>query len=140
MKPLTLNDYYDDTARQIKREERLINDRLSWMLTFEGFLFAALALTANVSNAGVLRNNLKYTIPAIGFVVAMLTAVGIFGAYISINQIKRFWANQKGSDRFPIAYGNRLASFLGRTTGYGLPFAMMLTWVVFFIRQLARQA
>lgn len=130
--PLTLKDYYNYTARQVNREQALVHNRLSWMLTFEGFLFAALAITANVSNDAETRSNLKYTIPVIGFVVALLTAVGVSAAYISIHQLKRSWANKNGSEHFPRAYGDCLTSALGRTTGYGIPLAMMLTWVVLF--------
>jgi hypothetical protein len=141
VEPLTLKDYYNYTARQVKRGEALISNRLSWMLTFEGFLFAALALTANVSTDAALRSNLiNYTIPAVGFVVAALTAVGIWGAYVSIKQIKRFWASLEGSNRFPLPYGNCLASFLGRITTYGIPAAMMATWGVLFILQWVRRA
>ena len=140
--PLTLKDKYDYTARQILREERLINNRLSWMLTFEGFLFAALALTANASNEGVLRNSLKYTIPATGIAVAVLTMVGISGAYVSINQIKIFWGKQKGIKCFPLPYGSPQASARGRVTSHGIPLAMMLMWsliYLFYIFQLIRQ-
>jgi hypothetical protein len=135
-----LKDYYDYTARQVKRGEDLISNRLSWMLTFEGFLFAALALTANVSTDAALRSNLYYTIPAIGFFVGLLTAVGICGAYVSIKQNKLFWANLKGSGLFPLPYGNRRASYLGHITTYGIPAAMMATWGVLFILQWLRRA
>ena len=35
---------YETIAKQIEREDGLINYRLSWMLQINGFLFAAIAL------------------------------------------------------------------------------------------------
>ncbi len=35
---------------KIKHEESLINSRLTWMLTFQGFLFASITLSKEEAN------------------------------------------------------------------------------------------
>lgn len=37
-------DFYEYTVHQIEREQGLVDTRISWTLTFEGFLFAAIAI------------------------------------------------------------------------------------------------
>lgn len=49
---ITLNEkekrqYYEDLSKQIEREDGLVNTRMTWMITLQGFLFAALALIGN---------------------------------------------------------------------------------------------
>jgi hypothetical protein len=134
----SLKEYYDYTSRQIQREEALINNRLSWMLTFEGFLFAGVALVANGNTDPTLRSNFRYTIPVLGSVVALLTTKGIHAAYLSINHIQSSWEARLQGGRFPPAYGNSKASFLGRLTGYGIPTAMTLAWITLLTLQVFR--
>jgi hypothetical protein len=127
---LDLKDFYDYTTQQIERENDLINNRLSWMLTFQGFLFAALALVVNKDTEPAVGLIFKNVLPIIGIAVALLAFLGVLAAYISIDNIKQKWKKQLGNQQYPPAHGTPLASFLGRITSYGIPISIVIAWLL----------
>ena len=56
---------YEYMSKQIEREDGLINTRITWMLTFEGFLFAALAIVAGKDDDPNIQFVLNYCISGI---------------------------------------------------------------------------
>jgi len=127
---LSQKDFYEYTIRQIEREQGLVNNRLSWMLTFQGFLFAAIALSTNQDAEPAIRAVFRNVIPAIGIAVALLALVGVHAAALSSNEIKVKWRKRDGFEQYPPTFGTRTISILGRITSYGIPISVVLAWVL----------
>ncbi|NEU77979.1 hypothetical protein [Nostoc sp. UIC 10630] len=129
---LSQKDFYEYTVRQIEREQGLINTRLSWMLTFQGFLFASIALVVNKDTEPSVRLVFRNVIPAIGIAVALLALVGVHAAALSSNGIKAKWNQRGGFQQYPPTFGSPTISLLGRVTSYGIPTSVVLAWLLLF--------
>jgi hypothetical protein len=127
---LSQKDFYEYTVKQIEREQGLVNNRLSWMLTFQGFLFAAIALVINKDTEPTVRIVFRNVIPAIGIAVALLALIGIHAAALSSNEIKAKWKQRDGFQQYPPTFGTRKISLLGRITSYGIPTSVVVAWLL----------
>ncbi len=110
-------------SEKIQHEESLINSRLTWMLTFQGFLFASIAL----SKEEVSQNLLFHVLPILGALIAGITFLGVIAAYISIGQARN---NASTEENFG---GKGLAKILGRINQIGLPTIIFCAWVYIYI-------
>jgi hypothetical protein len=122
-----LDFVYEHLSREIAREENLINNRLTWMLTFQGFLFAAIALMGNEKIHLPLKSALQCIIPALGIAVAISGIMGVTAAYLAICQHRKDWENKLNN--FPKPGGKGLASWLGRFASGSIPIVIILAWV-----------
>ena len=128
---MTYDEIQKRTSDQITKEEGLIHNRITWMLTFQGFLFAAVVLSANTNVDEHLSSLLRRTIPWLALASAGLALIGVRAAYISINSIKDTLADfliKNPQQHHVPAHGNPLASTLGRMTSHGLPMLVILAW------------
>ena len=129
---MTYEEAQKRTSDQITKEEGLIHNRITWMLTFQGFLFAAVVLSAKSDVDPILGPLLRRTIPVVALVSAVLGLIGVRAAYISINNIKAFLAWYEKEYPQPVkppAFGTPMASKLGRVTSHGLPVLVILAWL-----------
>ncbi|MHC5748934.1 MAG: hypothetical protein ACYTXT_45310, partial [Nostoc sp.] len=113
-KILSTKVFYDIAVRQLERELSLINNRISWMLTFQGFLFATIALVANKNTEQAIRIVFRNVIPTIGIVVAFLALIGVHAAHLSIKSIKTRWKQNLDYLEYSQAFGTSTSSILGR--------------------------
>lgn len=127
---LSQKDFYEYTVRQIEREQGLVNNRLSWMLTFQGFLFASIALVVNKDTEPAIRLVFRNVMPTIGIAVALLALIGIHAAALSSSEIKAKWKQRDGFQHYPPTFGTRTISLLGRITSYGIPISVVLAWLL----------
>lgn len=130
-----LTDFRNSISEQIKQEENLISNRLSWMLTFQGFLFTALTWIGRKDAEEELKEVLMTIIPLIGMLTSYIAIIGIIAAYFSINNIKKKLVNFKKEipqdiniTEPPPAYGTALASLLGRIPSHGVPLILVFSW------------
>jgi hypothetical protein len=126
------NTAYSKLSKQISHEENLINNRLMWMLTFQGFLFASIALLGDNQIDSALRILLQCLIPAIGTIIAILTLLGVIGAYISIDNQRRDWNPYLMHG--PQPGGKKSAKWLGRIASGGTPLIMIVAWVYIYFK------
>jgi hypothetical protein len=120
-------------VRQLERELNLINNRLSWMLTFQGFLFTTTALAANNNTDQTMSMGLKYGIPFVGILVAFLALFGIHAAHLSITNIRTRWKWYGGYLGYSLAFGNPDARKYGRIPSYGIPISIIIAWLAWFV-------
>lgn len=132
-KILSTKVFYDIAVRQLERELSLINNRISWMLTFQGFLFATIALVANKNTEQAIRLVFRNVIPTIGIVVAFLALIGVHAAHLSIESIKTRWKQNLDYLEYSQAFGTSTSSILGRVPSYGIPISIIIAWFLFFI-------
>jgi hypothetical protein len=110
--------------------------RVSWLGTFEGFLFASLGFAWDKSAC------LIFLIASVGFAVSFLVLIAILGSVLASWRIRKLWLDEKKKD--PDAF-SRLGVF-GFYPEYApwtvfispeilLTIVFMLAWAgVFFIR------
>jgi hypothetical protein len=136
---LPVNDFYRYTSRQIEREESLINRRISWMVMFQGFLFASIAILSNTSSGGSMFTHLNLILPILAIMVSLLTFIGILGAYFSIFQLQDSWNTRSQDPKVEAATSSYppftppLASLLGQWLGLGLPLLFVGTWLAMLL-------
>jgi hypothetical protein len=121
-----LSDLYEDIGDQIKREEGLTNNRLTWILQANGFLFTALALIKNDDPV------LKQVIPfAIGFSASVINLLGfcaLGGAFLSIWDLRCVWKRHCQELQRPRPFGGQRASILGFLPVF-IPLLLFGAWV-----------
>lgn len=130
---LSDKEFYEYTVHQIEREQDLVNTRISWTLTFEGFLFAAIAIAVRKDTPTAIGELFGYIIPLIGIAVAMLSLVGIYAAALSKDTIKQRWTQRSAHKLYPPTFGSRKISALGRITSYGIPIVLIVSWFLLLI-------
>lgn len=111
-KPVS-DDVYEAIATQIERENALINQRLSWTLQINGFLFTALALLSSRATLDspmlLLSNRL---IPLTGLCVSVGAFLGVLAAHHQLDYLTREWENMAPGDPRPRPFGNRGQAYL----------------------------
>ncbi|SRR5713101_2202895 len=98
---------WDDDDRG-KFQNDLINQRLTWLGTFEGLLFVANHYTEH-----------PYLLPIVGLVIAVSGIVGIHSANQELDRLGRQ------------AYPGRLLNYL--MPGTTIPIAIAFAWAVIFL-------
>ncbi len=120
-------NYYGYIAHQIEREDGLVNYRLTWMLTTQGLLFAALALLAGKNTNAEMREMLTLLLPSIGIVLSIISFLGVAGASIALYDLKTEWEKLAYS-KVPRPYGPPLAFWLGLIPRLCLPLLFLGAW------------
>jgi hypothetical protein len=143
----TAEECYEFTIGQIEGENNLINHRLTWSLTFEGFLFAAIAL---IGRGGkdidpTLGWFIKYLVPILGSLVAFLAWDSVSSAYRAIRELQTFWTDLGQVQHFPptalVNHGWLMKTFPGLATpGYSVPAGIGVAWLVLLMVELVRAA
>ena len=121
---------YEQLAHQIEREDGLINIRIGWMLTFEGFLFTALALAGNSTtcNAAFI-NVLRYVFSSVGIFVGFLALLAVKAALSALEDLKKLWERGQYPDGYPQPFGKNKSHSHGAFYSQGLPIMMIGTWI-----------
>jgi hypothetical protein len=133
---LTPKEQYEAVVRQIEREEGLIHNRLSWMLAFQGFLFAARALVASGSagtsaaaKSAATRDTFEVVLACLGIAIAALGLLGAIGAYWAMrNTCDFYWDRLSRGRSFMRPFGGRGAARLGKMPALGIPVATIGAW------------
>lgn len=126
---------YDAIVHQIDREDSLINYRLTWTLTLNGFLFAALAfLGSKESPEPRIEEFFHWALPAAGFFISVAGLLGILAAFIQIHYLTEQWSELKDS-RWPRPFGDKKHSyFIGTIPSFLPPLVLVAVWVgLFFV-------
>lgn len=104
---------YQSTSLQMEREVELSSRRLTWYLTFNGFLFTAFALIYHSGLDGVFEYLIVFVIAFSGFCVSVLTYFGLKASEKMRDRIRKFW-NSIDKNKFPPFYSEKNTSLLGR--------------------------
>ncbi|HEX8126797.1 MAG TPA: hypothetical protein VF548_14575 [Allosphingosinicella sp.] len=128
--PNNPEDYAERLTREISTEHGLVAARMTWNLTFQGFLFAAYALGSSRAGQEPQVALLLRTLPIAGAVTAGLTFIGIVAAWARINGLKRDWySNQPEFERFrPRPFSHPVGGFFGRVPPFGITFVLLWCW------------
>jgi len=132
----------------VKHEDELINRRLSWNLTLQGFLFAAYGVTFQLLNSqsgdADLKRHLHYlpaVFPIVGGLVATLSLLSIVAAQDSINGLRVEWRNPSAHIEPDImemlpeltGAGQLFANRWGKLPQSGIPIVIITAWCILLI-------
>jgi hypothetical protein len=121
---------YDCIASQINREDSLINYRLTWTLTLNGFLFAALGFLGSKDCAVQdIYTFFRWALPLTGIIVSFAGFCGVLAAHLQIHYLTKEWAKLNDS-RWVRPFGEKRLSFWLGTLPCFLPsFILIVIWL-----------
>jgi hypothetical protein len=143
--------YYEIIRSQIEHEDNLINQRLSWFVAAQAFLFSAYAILLNAPSQvrlqGFARQQeiLFYLIPLVAIGVSILIYVTVIAAMLAMANLRRLLkshANELESHAkekeilLPPVQGYRQTLLLGQASPILIPFLFMISWIVLLIKSL----
>lgn len=120
-------ELYKLYASRIDRQDNLINQRLGWMLTSQGFMFAAVGVMLNSTNQ--ILQNLAKIVTYVGISVSIIGFMGAFGAWLAIHELIKSETVKKDMKDFPRLIGGKTASFFGFTPAICIPIVLFFAWL-----------
>ncbi len=126
-------EYAERIAKEIAAEHTLVASRMTWNLSFQGFLFAAFALAVSRQSTTDPDPRLDLflsVLPIAGLVTAALTFVGVVAAFTQINGLKRAWfANEEKLETVgPRPFSHWLGGLIGRLPSIGITGTLIWCW------------
>lgn len=120
---------YEYIAHQINREDNLVNFRLTWALTLNGFLFAALGFLAGkeVPNKSLLAF-FHWALPLTGTTVSLVGLLGVIAAQLQINHLAKQW-RELVDGRWPRPFGGKWSFLMGTLPSFVPPLVLSCVWV-----------
>ncbi|HEX4959973.1 MAG TPA: hypothetical protein VF173_03975 [Thermoanaerobaculia bacterium] len=141
--------YYKEISHQIEREDGLINNRLTQLLTSAGLLFAAFAYSISAESKGLNHAMLLcilLTLPILGFVISYFALASVRAAEGALFDLKMAWERRVNKDfkiegeedchdhrYFPRPYGNESAWRDGHSFNKALPVLIGITWLAILL-------
>ncbi|MDQ0512271.1 hypothetical protein [Ancylobacter amanitiformis] len=138
--------YYDYVRDEIEHEDNITNQRLTWAITFQGFLIGAIGVLVGFNWTGgdaviALRKVILAVLPVMGISFGIIALGGIWASRKAIEKVKEDWEERNNvwglyPNRVPQAYGQGSAFNVG--TGYAVWIAKLfiVTWLVILLAQI----
>jgi hypothetical protein len=135
--------YYQMIRSQIEHEDNLINQRVSWFVTAQAFLFTAYAIVLNappqvrLQSFATQQEILFSLIPVVAIGVSILIYITIIAAMLAMANLRRMVKDHvDDSTLLPPVQGYRQTFFLGQATPILIPFLFMISWIVLLLKSL----
>ena len=126
---LQVAEYYRNL---IAAEQTLINNRMTWLMTFQGFLFAAYAVAMNKDNDEKTRDLIYFIIPLAGLLMAFFATFGLIAAHFAINGIKDKFNTLNLSPNLVTPFSKSKTAIMGRIGAFSFPVVIIITWLIIF--------
>src|SRR5450432_1880188 len=85
-------EWYESLARQVEREDNLVSQRLTWLLTFEAFLFTGFGWAATSSGGtppGIqILKVATILLPTVGILAAVFAWIGVENSRDAAQRLK----------------------------------------------------
>jgi hypothetical protein len=126
---------YTRFRSQVEREDTLVNQRLSWLLTVEGFLFAAVAILANKDSEAIIKTFLFWAIPLTGLGAAISVIFAVVVAHQSVESIRRDWCTlpPEIKDQKPSPFGGAHIHIPWIGPSFVIPIIISLVWICWIV-------
>ena len=126
-------EYAERIAKEIAAEHTLVAARMTWNLSFQGFLFAAFAFAVGRQTTSSPDPRLEIflgALPVAGLVTAALTFLGVLAAFTQINGLKRAWfANEAALKALgPRPFSHWFGGLIGRLPSVGITGILIWCW------------
>lgn len=124
--PSVLPDWVEKLSHQVEREDGLVNQRVTWMIQLEGFLFAGLAL-----KHGEVQKPLLLVLSVIGITSAFTTLRGVRAARRALDDLVEAFESipQQARQYLVRPFGQREHNDDGKVTSAALPIVIIIAWV-----------
>lgn len=140
-------ELYDLIRKQIQHEDTLVNQRLTWLLYSQAFLFTffytLFTTILKQFEVIVIVLNVLIAISFFGVILCLLAIGSILGAYKAIKHLRDFWFYQnpdegdsekdnliekEGKELPDITYKGQWFLNSSRVASIGIPIALILVW------------
>lgn len=137
--------YYQIIRSQIEHEDNLINQRLSWFVAAQAFLFSAYAILLNAPaqvrlQAFATQQDILFPlIPLVAIGMSILNYITVIAAMLAMANLRRLLethVKEKESALLPPVQGYRQTFLLGQASPILIPFLFMISWIVLLIKSL----
>ncbi|AFY37151.1 hypothetical protein Lepto7376_0753 [[Leptolyngbya] sp. PCC 7376] len=118
--------FYELTREQIKHEDQLLNNRTTWLLVLQGFLFSAYSISISAEAIALNHNSfqeleerlnlVRKCIAISGITSSIVIAIGILAASRSIYALVKSWDknfDQQQKSQYPQIIGKELLGIRG---------------------------
>lgn len=123
-----LKEKYDAVVFQINREDELMSKRLTWSLSINGFLFAAIGLISrSVEPQAEVIPLLYCAVPWVGMLVSAAAFLGVIAGTLQIRYLKTEYSNLQNVP-WVRPFGGRYAFFLGWAPSLAPPAVLSVVW------------
>jgi hypothetical protein len=140
-----LSGLYDRYRDYMKHEDDLINQRSSWHLLLQGFLFATFGVMGEWQagdDKGFLhpqRFLILYGLVVMGFLISIFASFSILAANTAINRLQKQWDDLPRKLNIPESFcqllpglaggGSNSARLWGKSPAIAIPFIVALAWL-----------
>jgi len=140
--PSTAEKLYELLRAKIVHEDLWVQQRVSWLLGSNAFLFAAFGVLLTIQEKEtsesilLLRKGLLYIVPVMGFFVSVLVFAGIAGAGLAMKNIRAEWEHlttEAERGNLPDLRSTGAALQFGRAASWGLCGFVALAWVAILL-------
>jgi hypothetical protein len=136
-------EYYQIIRSQIEHEDNLINQRLSWFVAAQAFLFSAYAILLNAPSQVRLQRFatqqeiLFSLIPLVAIGASILIYITVVAAMLAMANLRRLLEGhmkEEESALLPPVQGYRQTLLLGQASPILMPFLFMVSWIALLIK------
>lgn len=139
--PMTEKEKFDIARELIRHEDGLINNRVSWLMVFQGFLFASfvtgLGLFEKFKGNEAALNALAIALFILGVLGLISAVIAYFSTRMAFDQAERvkvWWLSCGVADQFPPVSGPLGVTVFGRTLSAAVMLVVLVaTWLAFLV-------
>ena|ERR1700677_374410 len=130
---------YQFFREELRHEDNLINQRVSWLVGSQAFLLGAFAtliasFASKVSGLDGLRNYMLIGLPVAGVAGVLANYVAILGAVIHVHGVRRYVANKHPPQMPSLGKWHRLPLRMGLFGPLVTPLIFLAFWAIILIK------
>ena len=131
---------YSFLREEIRHEDNLINQRLSWLVSSQSFLLTGFAISLNgpiqtkLPAYDRLNTALVAWLPVAGVLTDVVSCVTIMAALLHMRDIRRL-AGESHPQHFPSVQGTALTRAMGLSGPVATPFIFLVVWLALLLHR-----
>jgi hypothetical protein len=131
--PAAFRMWYQDLSGQVGREDGLVDQRLRWLMTFEGLLFTGLSLMTKNASPFILATMGVFALA--GILAALIARNALRAAYGSLDDLKALYFKVPPAKRQELIrpFGGPVWHRHGKLLASHLPDVVLVTWVILIV-------
>jgi hypothetical protein len=126
---INISEKYNRYCRELDKEDKLLNDRVTWLLVSQSILFAAVQLGGQGPGGNIVE-----IIARVGCALSVIIWLSVLAAVLSFlryhSQLKKCCPPANDPDKaYPQVHRSRLNIILGFIAPFVLPIIFFLAWL-----------
>jgi thiazole synthase ThiGH ThiG subunit len=127
-------EMFDMVLRLLEREDQLVNSRMTWYLTIQGFIVAsvALAFTGKFESHPYLQIPAIILLSILGIAISAVVYVAVRRARDNKKKVGQMWekADKAKTNLFPDPRGEHTSWWANVTPGQAVPVIFVVFWIM----------